>query len=97
MTETRAHLWITGRVQGVNFRYYTRAEALRLNLTGWVRNLWDGRVEAVFEGDEESVRQMVEWCHVGPPAARVVDAEIEWETPSGDFYDFDIRMTASGG
>ncbi|HEY43811.1 MAG TPA: acylphosphatase [Anaerolineae bacterium] len=97
MAATRAHLWITGLVQGVNFRYYTRAEALRLHLTGWVRNLWDGRVEAVFEGEEESVRKMVEWCHVGPPSARVVDVEIEWETPLGNFNDFDIRMSGRGG
>jgi acylphosphatase len=97
MATARAHLWITGRVQGVNFRYYTRAEALRLRLTGWVRNLWDGRVEAVLEGEEEAVCQMVDWCHVGPPAAIVADVEIEWETPSGDFHDFDIRMTAGGG
>jgi acylphosphatase len=96
MTTTRAHLWITGRVQGVNFRYYTRAEALRLDLTGWVRNLWDGRVEAVVEGEEESVRNMVEWCHVGPPSAQVVDVEIRWETPIGNFGDFDIRMSGRG-
>ena len=97
MAAMRAHLWITGRVQGVNFRYYSRAEALRLSLTGWVRNLWDGRVEAVIEGDEGSVRQMVEWCYVGPPAAQVIDVEIEWEAPTGGFSDFDIRITARGG
>jgi acylphosphatase len=97
MAAMRAHLWITGRVQGVNFRYYTRAEALRRNITGWVRNLWDGRVEAVFEGEEEAVRTMVEWCHVGPPAAHVVDVEIAWEPPSDGFAEFDIRATGRGG
>lgn len=96
MAATRAHLWITGRVQGVNYRYYTRSEALRLNLTGWVRNLWDGRVEAVFEGEEEAVRKILEWCHVGPPAAQVIDVEIVWEPPSDGFSDFDIRVTARG-
>jgi acylphosphatase len=80
----------------VNYRYYTRAEALRLNLTGWVRNLWDGRVEAVIEGEEESVRKIVEWCHVGPPAAQVIDVETVWETPSDSYSDFDIRITARG-
>jgi acylphosphatase len=54
-------------------------------------------VEAVFEGEEESVQKMVEWCYVGPPAAQVIDVEIEWEAPSGGFSDFDIRITARGG
>lgn len=96
MATTRAHLWVAGRVQGVNFRYYTRQEALRLGLTGWVRNLWDGRVEAVFEGEETSVRQMVNWCHTGPSAAHVLEVKVEWKTPSGTFNDFDIHMTANG-
>ncbi len=96
MAIARAHLWITGRVQGVNFRYYTRQQAVRLGLTGWVRNLWDGRVEAIFEGDEPRVRQMVKWCHSGPSAARVIDVEVVWEPPTEAFDDFDVRMTARG-
>ena len=96
MTTTRAHLWISGQVQGVNFRYYTRQHALRLGLTGWVRNLWDGRVEVLLEGEEAAVRQMVEWCHTGPPAAYVVGVEIEWESPSGTLKNFDIQMTTNG-
>ena len=96
MTTKRAHLWISGRVQGVNFRYYTRQQALRLGLSGWVRNLWDGRVEVLLEGEEATVRQMVDWCHTGPPAAYVVGVEIEWESPSGTLDSFDIRMTANG-
>jgi len=96
MATTRAHLWISGRVQGVNFRYYTRQQALRLGLTGWVRNLWDGRVEVLIEGEEAIVRQMVEWCHTGPPAAYVVEVEIEWDSPCGTLNNFDIRMTANG-
>lgn len=96
MTATRAHLWISGQVQGVNFRYYTRQQALRLGLTGWVRNLWDGRVEVLLEGEEAFVRQMVDWCHTGPSAAYVVGVEIEWESSSGTLDNFDIQTTASG-
>ena len=96
MTILRAHLLIHGRVQGVNFRYYTYQRALGLGLTGWVRNLWDGRVEAVFEGEEASVREMVEWCQTGPPAARVDAVEVNWESPSGKFNDFEVRMTGRG-
>ena len=61
----RAHVFISGRVQGVNFRWYTQHKAQQLGLSGWVRNLWDGRVEAVFEGSEPAVRQAVAWCHTG--------------------------------
>ena len=96
MTILRAHLSIHGRVQGVNFRYYTCQRALSLGLTGWVRNLWDGRVEAVFEGEEAFVREMVEWCQTGPPAARVDSVEVTWGSPSGEFDDFEVRMTGRG-
>jgi len=96
MAAKRAHLWISGRVQGVNFRYYTAQEAQARGLKGWVRNLWDGRVEAVFEGEEQAVGSMIEWCRKGPPAARVDDIEVSWENPSGEFDRFNIRMTASG-
>ena len=61
----RAHLFITGRVQGVFFRACTREEAQKRKLTGWVKNLYDGRVEAVFEGEEEAVQSMISWCHSG--------------------------------
>lgn len=96
MAVSRAHLFISGRVQGVNFRYYTRQEALTKGVKGWVRNLWDGRVEAVFQGEELTVRDLVDWCHTGPPSARVDKVEVQWETPSGDCEDFDVRMTGGG-
>ncbi|HHH81954.1 MAG TPA: acylphosphatase [Chloroflexi bacterium] len=95
MAAKRAHLWISGRVQGVNFRYYTSQEAQARGLKGWVRNLWDGRVEAVFEGEEQAVDSMIEWCRKGPPAARVEDIQVSWENPTGEFDRFGIRMTAS--
>jgi acylphosphatase len=87
----RAHLYISGRVQGVNFRYYTRQQAQILGVKGWVRNLIDGRVETVFEGDELSVGKMVEWCRQGPRAARVDTVNVYWEEPKGEFSGFEIR------
>lgn len=89
----RVHVYISGRVQGVFFRAYTRETALSLNLTGWVRNLSDGRVEAVFEGKDESVAAMLEWCGKGPPYAVVHDVDAREDTPTGEFHDF--RITRS--
>ena len=77
----RAHVFITGQVQGVSFRYYTRQEALVLGLTGWVKNLPDGRVEAVFEGDKHKVNAMLAWCRQGTPSAAVTNVNLTWETP----------------
>jgi acylphosphatase len=96
MGKVRAHLFIRGYVQGVNFRYYTRRQALSRGVTGWVRNLWDGRVEAVFEGEQNDVDWMVEWCRAGPPSASVYDVEVEWEKVTGEFEGFDVRTTARG-
>jgi len=87
----RAHLYISGRVQGVFFRDSVQRLARKLKVVGWVRNLPDGRVEAVFEGDEENVKRMIEFCKRGPPAARVDDVKVIWEKPSGEFDDFEIR------
>jgi len=87
----RAHVYVSGRVQGVFFRENTRRLAQKMGVTGWVRNLPDGRVEAVFEGEKEAVRKMIEFCKRGPPAARVDDVEIIWEKPRGEFLDFEIR------
>lgn len=86
----RVRVLISGRVQGVFFRAYTRETAMALNLTGWVRNLSDGRVEAVFEGEDGKVDAMLEWCKQGPPYAVVRDVEIIEETPTGEFRDFRI-------
>ena len=87
----RLHLYISGRVQGVFFRGRTQDEALRLGLTGWVKNLWDARVEAVFEGEEEKVKEMLKWCHKGPPAAHVTQVEEVWEEFKGELGGFEIR------
>ena len=86
----RAHVFVSGRVQGVNFRWYTQRKAQELGLTGWVRNLWDGRVEAVFEGEEQAVRRAVNWCQAGPPSAQVDQVEVSYEEPTGEFSHFRI-------
>ena len=91
MAQVRAHLFISGKVQGVFFRACTQEEAQKRNLTGWVRNLYDRRVEAVFEGEEEVVKSMISWCHSGPPHAVVSDVSVEIEEPKGKFTRFDIR------
>jgi acylphosphatase len=75
---------IRGAVQGVGFRYQARSRAQSLALDGFVRNLPDGSVEAAFEGEEERVESMVEWCRRGPSGARVDDVEIAWEPPTGE-------------
>jgi len=85
----RAHLWVSGRVQGVYFRQSTETRARELGLVGWVRNLPDGRVEAIAEGPEDALEAWIAFCHVGPPAARVEHVEIQWEAPSGTFARFE--------
>ncbi len=97
MGAARAHLLLQGRVQGVSFRYYTMQEARSLGLAGWVRNLWDGRVEVLLEGDEDVVKQMIAWCQQGPPSAVVDEVEIAWEEPTAEFNNFRVRINAGGG
>jgi acylphosphatase len=87
----RAHVWISGQVQGVFFRHETRQRARAEGLSGWVRNLPDGRVEAVFEGPEETVEDMVRWCHQGPDGADVGEVEVRREEPEG-IHGFDVRF-----
>lgn len=87
----RAHVVVSGRVQGVFFRYETRRRAQMEGLVGWVRNIPDGRVEAVFEGPEEAVERMVRWCRQGPDGAEVDDAEVTRETPEG-LDGFEVRF-----
>lgn len=87
----RIHLIISGRVQGVFFRAYTEQEARRLKLTGWVKNLRDGKVETMAEGEKEALEEFKKWCQHGPPAAHVTQVEIAWETATGEFKDFTVR------
>ncbi|HLI46215.1 MAG TPA: acylphosphatase [Geobacterales bacterium] len=86
----RAHLFIEGLVQGVFFRAYTKEVARENNVNGFVRNLPDGRVEAVLEGEEENVAKVIEFCKKGPPGAIVTNLEIIWEEYKGEFNNFKI-------
>jgi len=88
--KVRAHVYVRGLVQGVFFRHETRKRAERLSVGGWVRNLPDGRVEAVFEGEQDSVEKMLEFCKSGPPGAEVHGTEVHWEQWKGEFQDFRI-------
>jgi acylphosphatase len=88
---SRKHVWVSGEVQGVFFRYETRERARGEGLAGWVRNLPDGRVEAVFEGDDDAVDRLVRWCHQGPGGAQVGDVEVRDEDPE-ELRGFDVRF-----
>jgi len=90
MEKVRARVIIEGRVQGVFFRYHTQEMAHQLDLKGWVKNRRDGRVEALFEGEKEKVNQIIQWCHQGPPEARVTEVYLHWEDYSGEFDNFII-------
>ena len=87
----RAHVIIRGYVQGVWFRASTRDEATRIGVGGWVRNLYDGSVEALFEGEKKKVEEIIGWCHRGPSGAQVSKVEISWEPYKAEFKQFDIR------
>ncbi|HLA04765.1 MAG TPA: acylphosphatase [Syntrophales bacterium] len=85
------HVVIEGKVQGVFFRANMQRVARSLDLAGWVRNLPDGRVEAVLEGAENNMAAMLDWCRQGPPYAVVRQVEVTEEPYSGDYRDFSIR------
>ena len=87
----RAHVIITGKVQGVFYRAETAAKAKRLNITGWVRNLPDGRVEAVFEGEEINVQKIIDFCRRGPPNAYVINLDVRRQEWKGEFSNFRVR------
>lgn len=89
--KVRAHLLISGRVQGVAFRYYAQDIAQSLGVKGWIRNCWDGKVEIVVEGEEEEVEKLINWCYRGPGSAIVEKVDIEWEKHRGEFNSFGIR------
>lgn len=88
--KARAHVFISGQVQGVFFRSQTQRKAIENIVTGWVRNLPDGKVEAVFEGERESVEKLVKFCKKGPPGANVAGVEVSFGTYAGDFREFKI-------
>ena len=87
----RAHLFISGVVQGVSYRASTQEQARQRGVVGWVRNLQDGRVEAVLQGPKEKVDDLIRWCHQGPPAAKVDKVGVAWEKVADEFQRFDVR------
>jgi acylphosphatase len=87
----RAHIYVSGRVQGVYYRKNARRSALSLGLTGWVRNLPDRRVEAVAEGERTRVEEFLGWCREGPSMAIVRGLEVAWEEATGEFETFRIK------
>ncbi|PVX27121.1 MAG: acylphosphatase [Candidatus Bathyarchaeum sp.] len=91
--KARAHVFVSGRVQGVFFRVETRHKATKRNVVGWVRNTHDGKVEAIFEGKKEAVEKMIDFCRKGPAAAKVTDVTVQWQTYTGEFRDFKIRRS----
>ncbi len=90
MVKQRIRILIKGKVQGVFFRQALKITAKKNNVFGWVRNLDDGKVETIIEGDDENVSAVVEWCHAGPANARVEDIEIKNEKFVGEFSKFDV-------
>lgn len=89
--KARAHLYVSGRVQGVCFRANTRDWAQANNVSGWVRNLLDGRVEAVLEGEEEDVKKVISLVKKGPASAFVKEVRMNWEDYQGEFKEFEVR------
>lgn len=87
----RAHIFASGKVQGVFYREKTRKQAEKIGVTGWVKNLADGRVEAIFEGDRDKVEKMVNWARKGPIWAKIEALDVVWEDHHGEFNGFEIR------
>ena len=94
--DARAHVRLSGRVQGVGFRWATAHEARQRQLAGWVRNLDSGGVEAVFEGSRAQVEGMLRWCEDGPPGAFVRDVHVSWDEPLENLSRFEIRPSSVG-
>ncbi|NIO05936.1 MAG: acylphosphatase [Proteobacteria bacterium] len=91
MASVRKRLIVEGYVQGVFFRATTQEVARELQVSGWVRNRWDGSVEVLVEGEENRVDELVKWCHKGPPGASVTRVQVEEEPCTGEFEGFSVR------
>ncbi|MDH5541845.1 MAG: acylphosphatase [Nitrospinota bacterium] len=90
--KARVHLIVHGIVQGVFFRSTTAETGLSLGLTGWAKNLPDGTVEIVAEGEKSKLEKLVAWCKKGPPSARVTSVDARWEEPGNGFETFSVRL-----
>lgn len=88
---SRLHAIVHGRVQGVSFRYYTQQRARELGLTGYVRNVWDGTVEVVAEGERTQTERLLAFLRIGPRAAVVTEVDLRWPSPTGEFSRFEVR------
>jgi len=91
MVQKRVHIFVNGRVQGVFFRQATKVIAIKNNVTGWIRNLDDGRVEILIEGDDKCIDSVIAWCDCGPANSRVDDIQINNENYLGSFENFEVR------
>ncbi|MGO9613011.1 MAG: acylphosphatase [Dissulfurispiraceae bacterium] len=91
--KARAHIIVDGKVQGVFYRAFTQNVATSLRLTGWVRNLHDGRVEAVFEGERDKIEEAIRKCHAGPPFSRVTAIDVTWGDTLDGFRDFRVEYS----
>lgn len=89
--KVKARIRIEGLVQGVFYRYTTQQKAQELRVNGWTRNCWDGSVECLLEGEQDKVDALIEWCHQGPPGARVEKVTTQWEEYTGDLRGFSIK------
>jgi len=87
------HVIVKGRVQGVSFRYYTRQQAFRLGISGWVQNNPDGTVELLAQGTREQLEELLDFLHVGSPSARVTDIDVEWSPVTESLDRFSIRYS----
>lgn len=87
---SRAHVVVHGRVQGVFYRVTARREAQKRNITGWIKNLSDGHVEAIFEGNNERIIEIIDFCRIGPPLAKVTNIEVYWEKFTGSYESFKV-------
>lgn len=87
---TRVHIFVSGKVQGVYFRKYTTETAIQNNVVGWVKNLSDGRVECIAEGKSFQINNLINWCRIGPPNAAVDSVDINYEPYVGEFSNFSI-------
>jgi acylphosphatase len=87
----RVQAIVQGRVQGVSFRYYTQRRASELGVTGYVRNLWDGNVQVVAEGQRADLEELLAFLHVGPRAAFVTQVDTRWFAPTNEFDRFEVR------
>jgi len=92
-TSSRLHATVTGRVQGVSFRYFVMEQADMLDLRGWVRNRWNGAVEVTAEGSRQKLELLLQALRDGPPMAAVEDVDFEWLPYTGEFVSFDLSKT----